>query len=142
MTDIPIKNGIIIPEKELTITTSRAGGPGGQHVNKANTKITIHWNPIESAALTYEQKELIIKNLSHQLTTDGILVLHNRSTRSQAQNKQLAYDELAKRLRKALHVPKKRMKTKPSFGTKEKRLKVKKQRSEIKKLRGKKITQQ
>lgn len=141
MSDIPVKNGIAIPEHELTISTSRAGGPGGQHVNKASTKVTIHWNPAQSNTLTDEQKKRIIENLQHQLTTDGDLVIHNRETRSQAQNKQLAFDELAKRVRKALHVPKRRMKTKVSKTVKEKRLQEKKQRSEIKKLRSKKIMQ-
>ncbi len=138
MLGISVKNGIIIPEHEITITTSRAGGPGGQHVNKTSTKITLHWNPANSHALTDEQKKRVLENLSNQLTNDGDLVIHNRSTRSQAQNKKLAFDELAKRVRKALYVPKRRMKTKISRGVKEKRLQEKKQRSEIKKLRSKK----
>ncbi len=138
MFGIPVKNGIIIPEHEITITTSRAGGPGGQHVNKTSTKITLHWNPSNSQALTDEQKKRVLENLSNQLTNEGDLVIHNRSTRSQAQNKKLAFDELAKRMRKALHVPKRRMKTKVPKGVKEKRLQEKKQRSEVKKLRSKK----
>ncbi len=138
MNDIRVKNGIAIPEHEITITTSRAGGPGGQHVNKTSTKITLHWNPGNSQALTDEQKKRVLENLSNQLTNEGNLVIHNRSTRSQAQNKKLAFDELAKRVRKALYVPKRRMKTKISKGVKEKRLQEKKQRSEIKKLRSKK----
>jgi len=135
---IPIKNGLLIPEHEVTVTTSRAGGPGGQHVNKASTKVTLHWNPSKSSALTPEQKERVIANISNMLTTEGDLVIHNSSTRSQLQNKKLAFDELAKKIRKALHVPKRRMKTKISKGVKEKRLQEKKQRSEVKKLRSKK----
>jgi len=139
MGDIAVKNGIAIPEHEIRITTSRAGGPGGQHVNKASTKITLHWNPSQSAALTDEQKERVLKNLESQLTFDGDLVIYNRSTRSQAQNKKLALDELAKRIRKALYIPKRRMKTKVPKEAKEKRIQAKKQRSEVKKLRSKKL---
>lgn len=137
--NIEIKPGIAIPEHEVTITTSRAGGPGGQHVNKADTKVTLHWKPEKSNALTPEQKDRILMNLKNQLTTDGDLVVHNRTTRSQAQNKKLAFDELAKKIRKALHVPKRRMKTKVPQGAQEKRLQEKRQRSEVKKLRSKKI---
>jgi len=139
---IPIKNDIAIPENEITITTSRAGGPGGQHVNKTSTKVTLRWNPVNSQALTEEQKKRVLENLSKQLTTEGDLVIYNRSTRSQVQNKKLAFDELAKRIRKALHVPRRRMKTKISKGVKEKRLQEKKQRGEVKKLRSKKIVTQ
>ena len=136
--DIVIKNGIAIPAHELTITTSRAGGPGGQHVNKTDTRVTIHWNVANSKALTEIQKQRVLDKLEPQLTDEGDLVVHNGSTRSQLQNKKLAHQQLAQKVRRALHVPKKRMKTRISKGVKEKRLQEKKQRSELKKLRQKK----
>jgi ribosome-associated protein len=135
--DIQVKNGITIPEHELEITTSRSGGPGGQHVNKAETRITIRWNVKATQALTEEQKERVLNNLGSRLTSEGDLIVSSGASRSQQQNKQAAMSQLAQLVRKALYVPKKRMKTKLSKAVKEKRLKEKKKRSETKKLRSK-----
>jgi len=137
--DLIIKNGITIPSHELEITASRAGGPGGQHVNKTSTKITVRWNVNTTSALNEIQKERVLQNLHGQLTSNGDLLVHNRTSRSQQQNRKNALDDLAKRIRKALHVPKKRMKTKTPKKVKEARLHAKKQRSELKKMRSKKI---
>lgn len=136
--DIFIKPGIIIPESELEITTSRSGGAGGQHVNKTDTRITVRWNVFSTAALTDDQKHRVVTNLKSQLTSDGDLIVHNSTTRSQLQNKELAFKNLAEVVRKALYVPKKRVATKVSKGVKEKRLASKARHSTIKKLRSKK----
>ncbi len=135
--DLPIKNGIVIPEHELDIATSRSGGPGGQHVNKTSTRITVRWNVKNSAALTDEQKERIIQKLQSRLTSEGDLIVHHSSSRSQLQNKKLALEHLAHEVRKALHVPKKRMATRISQAAKESRFRAKSHRGEIKKMRGK-----
>ncbi len=134
---LSIKNGIKIPYHELEITTSRAGGPGGQHVNKTNTKITIRWNIHGTTALTAEQKNRVLKNLHHRVTTEGDLITHNSESRSQQQNKENALHNLAHIVSKALYVPKKRMKTRVPKSAKETRLKEKAHRSTIKKLREK-----
>lgn len=136
--DLFIKNNITIPEHELEITSSRAGGPGGQHVNKTNTKITIRWNVKTTSVLTEEQKERVIAKLQSQLTTEGDLIIYNNESRSQQQNKKLALAHLAQQIRQALYIPKKRIKTRVSKSTKEARLKAKSYRSEIKKMRSKK----
>lgn len=138
-TDLHIKNGIVIPGYEIEITTSRSGGPGGQHVNKTETRITIRWNVKKSMALTEQQKERVINNLKDQLTQDGDLIIHNASSRSQQQNKEMALSKLSLLIRKALYVPKKRLKTQMPKSIKESRLKSKKYHSEIKKMRSKKI---
>src|ERR1700733_7768175 len=93
--DLFIKNNIIIPESELAITTSRAGGPGGQHVNKTDTRITIHWNIKTTIALNEEQKNYILEKLQSRITEDGDLIIHNSESRSQAQNKKNALNNLA-----------------------------------------------
>lgn len=136
--DMYIKNGIIIPEHELIVTFSRAGGPGGQHVNKTETRVTISWNIQTSAALSDEQKNRIMENLKDRITIDGNIIIHNNESRSQQQNKENAYDNMASLIRKALHVPKKRMKTRVSKAAKEARLQAKTKRSTLKKLRSKK----
>lgn len=137
--DVAIKNGIVIPEHELEITTSRAGGPGGQHVNKTDTKITIRWNVKTSSVLSDEQKQRVLENLASRLTSEGDFMVYNSASRSQQQNKKNALEHLAQEIRKALHVPKKRMKTKVSKATKEARLQKKTHRGEIKKMRSMKI---
>ena len=134
-----IKNGIIIPGHELEITTSRSGGPGGQHVNKTNSRVTVRWNIKNSHALNDQQKELIISKLQEHLTHDGDLIIHNVETRSQLQNKELALKHLAQKIRDALYVPKERMATRISRSVKETRLNTKTFRGKIKKLRSKKI---
>jgi ribosome-associated protein len=137
--DVPIKNGIAIPGYELEITTSRAGGPGGQHVNKTNTRITVRWNVNTTHALNDQQKERVLQKLQSYLTTTGDLVVHSGISRSQYQNKQAALARLAEMLRTALHVPKKRMATRISKAVHESRLQTKTHRSTIKKMRSKKI---
>ena len=139
MNDIPIKNDIAIPYHELEITTSRSGGPGGQHVNKTETRITIRWNVKETSAFPEALKERVLKNLGSRLTADGDLMIHNSESRSQLQNKKNALEYLAAIIRKALLAPKKRIKTKIPKKEKEKRLLEKKQRGDIKKGRRKNL---
>lgn len=137
--DLYIKNGLIIPEDELEITTSRSSGAGGQHVNKTDTRITIRWNIKNSSALSNEQKQYVLEKLQARITQDGVLIIHNSESRSQQQNKKNALRNLAIIIREALHVPKKRIATKISKKLKEARLKSKIHRGTIKKIRSKKI---
>ena len=136
--DVPIKNGIVISGSELEITASRAGGPGGQHVNKTDTRITIRWNVKKTSALNETQKERVIKNLQARLTKEGDFIVHSGASRSQQQNKKVALTLLAQEIRKALRVPKKRMATRTPKAVKESRLQTKARRSAIKKMRSKK----
>lgn len=137
--DLPIQLGIVIPGHEIEVTASRAGGPGGQHVNKASTRITVRWNVRTTTALSDEQKQRVIDKLQPRLTSEGDLIIHSSASRSQQQNKDMALARLAQEIRKALYVPKKRMKTRISKATKEARLQEKAHRSSLKKMRSKKI---
>ena len=126
---------IIIPLHEIEITSSRSSGAGGQHVNKTNTRITVRWNVKNSAALNDEQKERVLQKLESSLTTEGDLIIHSSTSRSQDQNKRMALERLNYAVNQALHVPKKRRATKVSKTAHEKRLQGKARHSLIKKMR-------
>jgi len=135
--DLFIQSNLIIPENELIFTTSRAGGPGGQHVNKTDTRITIRWNILTSNVLNENQKNRLLEMLSTKITQEGDLIVHNSSSRSQLQNKKNALIILTQEIRNALHIPKKRIPTKIPKGLKEARLQKKSLRSNLKKTRSK-----
>ena len=137
--DITLKNGLIIPHHEIEITTSRAGGPGGQHVNKTDSRITARWNVKSTTILTDEEKERLLTKLQSRLTTEGDLIIHNSESRSQQQNKKNALANLANEVENALKIPKKRRPTRATKAAKESRLEEKTHRSDIKKMRSKKI---
>lgn len=139
MADLHIKNHITIPEHELEITASRSGGAGGQHVNKTSSRITVRWNVKNTNALDEVRKGRVLAKLQHRLTHEGDLIVHHSSSRSQQQNKELALAQLAQTVRDALHVPKKRMKTRISASTKEARLASKTRTSMLKKMRSRKF---
>ncbi len=139
---VAVKNGIVIPENEFEITASRSGGAGGQHVNRTDTRITVRWNVPQTIALDDIEKDRVLRNLQGKLTSEGDLIIHNSATRSQQQNKENALAQLANIVRKALYVPKKRLGTRVSKAVKEKRLRIKKRQSEIKKMRSKKYQEE
>jgi ribosome-associated protein len=124
-------------EKELTFTTSRSSGPGGQNVNKVNTKVTLKFDIVHSEILTDEEKNLLLTKLAKSLTKEGVLVLTAQDKRTQLQNKEEAVLKLDKTLTKAFAKKKARKATKPSKGSVQKRITEKKQRSEKKQWRQK-----
>jgi ribosome-associated protein len=126
---------IIIPENELEITFARSSGKGGQHVQKVSTKVTLKWDIYNSQILTPEQKYLILHKLANRINEKGELVIWAQSERSQAQNREIAKNKLHWLVNKALTPQIKRIPTRPTKGSKEKRIKMKKKISEKKKLR-------
>jgi ribosome-associated protein len=111
---------------ELDISASRSSGPGGQNVNKVNTKVTVRFNIMASEILNQYEKELIIHRLEGQLTSKYELIVSNQQYRSQLQNKLAAIEQVYLILRKALQPIKKRIKTKRTKASVEKRLSNKK----------------
>lgn len=118
---------------ELVFTTSRSSGPGGQNVNKVNTKVTLKFNVFHSRVLTQEEKDIIASKL--ELTKDGLLMITSQDKRSQLQNKEAAVVKFDRILSKAFAKKKARKPTKPSKAAVQKRIKKKKQISEKKKWR-------
>ncbi|MFN5170159.1 MAG: alternative ribosome rescue aminoacyl-tRNA hydrolase ArfB [Cyclobacteriaceae bacterium] len=122
---------------ELTFTTSRSGGPGGQNVNKVSSKVTMRWPVADSTLLTPEQKALLLARWRSRLTTAGELLLSSQESRSQAENKALVIDKLNHLLAQAFTPRKARKATRPTKAAKKRRVDAKKRHSEKKKWRGK-----
>jgi len=124
-------------KSELTFTASRSSGPGGQNVNKVNSKVTLSFDISNSNILTAEEKELLLKKLARQTTAEGIVILSSQDKRSQLQNKEDVLLKLGTLLTKALAKRKQRKATKPSKGAMQNRLNKKKQHGEKKQWRRK-----
>jgi ribosome-associated protein len=120
---------------ELKFRTSRSSGPGGQSVNKVNTKVELLFNVWDSDVLSIIQKEIISKKLNNRINTDGILLMSSDETRSQLKNKELVVNRFLKLIFDALKPIKKRKATKRSKSSVEKRLRNKKYQSDKKKNR-------
>lgn len=124
-----------IIDTEIKFSTSRSGGPGGQHVNKVNTKVTLKWDIPNSDALSEEQKAVALKKLKSRCSSEGILLLNSQSGRTQLQNKHAVVLKLEDLLLKAFETRKKRIPTMPTKASINKRLLEKKIQGEKKRLR-------
>ena len=129
-----IENGDFLPE--LTFQTSRSSGPGGQNVNKVETKVQLSFDLKGSQLLSEEEKEVLFKKLKNKITEEGILQVQAQEKRSQLQNKELAIKKFYELIQKGLEKKKARKPTKPGKGAIEKRLKAKKSQAEKKANRG------
>jgi len=135
--DLVINNGVTIPADELPYAASRSSGPGGQHVNTADTRIQLRWTPGTSRALTDAQRARVLRGLASRLTEGGEIILASDTHRSQRRNREEVRQRLAQLVREALVPPKPRRRTRPTAASKKKRVDEKKKRGEIKKGRGK-----
>lgn len=122
---------------ELKFRTSRSSGSGGQHVNKVETRVELLFDIGASLVLNSVQKEMIQRVLTNRINKEGVLQIAVQDARSQAMNREKAIKKFYHLLEKALTPPKKRKKVKPLKADREKRLKHKKRRSEVKAMRGK-----
>jgi ribosome-associated protein len=130
-----VRRGLVIPGSELREQASRAGGPGGQHVNKANTRVTLRWSIASSSVLSDAQRARIALRLATRLTRGGERVIHAADERSRARNRALARERLAALVRSALAQRRPRRPTRPSAGSRERRLGAKQRRGELKRGR-------
>ncbi len=122
---------------EMAFSTSRSSGPGGQNVNKVNTKVELRFNIEESSLLSDDDKERLYKDLSNKINSRGELILVSEKFRSQLKNKQQVIEKFFSLIIKTLTPPKKRIPIKPTMASKEKRLESKKIQSDKKTSRKK-----
>jgi ribosome-associated protein len=134
MRDLDLGEGLIIPAQLLRATTSRSGGPGGQHVNKVETRVTIEVD-VEALPLSDEEKERLRQRLGGRISRSDILRVTSQSERSQLANRDRALTRMEELLRDALEQEKPRRKTRAPRHVREKRLEQKKRRGETKRLR-------
>ena len=126
---------LLIPERELSAEAARSGGPGGQNVNKVASKVVLRFSVRESRALGERRRALLLERLASRLNKKGELVIHASRFREQRKNAVDARERLARVLREALQVQRKRIPTRPTRGSRERRLSDKRQRSERKRAR-------
>ncbi|MVN76450.1 aminoacyl-tRNA hydrolase [Hymenobacter sp. HMF4947] len=117
---------------EIVFQTSRSSGPGGQNVNKVESRVELRWHLQQSQLLTDLQKSLILEKLANQLTADGFLLVTAQDDRSQLRNKEIVLARFYELLQKSLRRPKPRRATRPSAGAVRKRLEGKKIQSDKK----------
>jgi ribosome-associated protein len=132
MTDsesIRVTRSVVLPRSEIELRTSRSSGPGGQHAQKSETRVEAVFDVEASTALSDAQKRRVVAKAGPVLRAIA------QDERSQLRNKDLATERLIEVLRDALRVPRRRVPTKPSAASRERRLEQKKRRSQVKRLR-------
>jgi len=139
---ILITNEISIPEDELNFTASRSSGPGGQHVNKASTRVTLRFDLANSPSLSPEQKKLLQERLPTRISKQGILRVVSQKTRSQATNRKLAVERFVELLQQSLETSPERKPVKMPSAAREKRIAAKKHRGQLKRERAWKISRE
>jgi ribosome-associated protein len=122
-------------ESEFVFAASRSGGPGGQNVNKVNTKVELRFNICATSLLSVSEKELIFQKLKNKINSENELIIVSQTERSQLMNKQVVTERFYELVSKALTIPKKRRSTKPTLTSKVKRLEGKRIHGLVKKLR-------
>ena len=126
---------LTLPADELSFTYARSGGPGGQNVNKVSSKVVLRWNPRASPTLPEDVRARFLTQQRSKLTNEGEILITSQKTRDQGRNTEDCLEKLRMLIVRALHPPKVRKATKPSRGSKERRLTDKKMQGKRKRER-------
>ena len=132
---IRVTDTIAIDDRELDERFVRASGPGGQNVNKVSTAVELRFD-VRASSLPYDVKQRLMTLAGSRMSLEGVLLIDSREHRTQVQNREAARARLVAMLQQAAKRPKTRRPTKPKRAAKEKRLESKRQRGEVKTLRG------
>jgi len=132
---IQIGEGLSIPDEELSFATSRSGGPGGQNVNKLETRVTVRFDVAGSSSLTEEQRQRLLERLATRITRNGVLHVTSQKHRTQGENREAAVARLAELMAEALREETPRKATRVSKAAKRRRVDAKKRRGQRKKER-------
>ncbi|HQZ30369.1 MAG TPA: alternative ribosome rescue aminoacyl-tRNA hydrolase ArfB [Arenimonas sp.] len=132
---LQISPTLAIPDQELEERFVRSSGPGGQNVNKVSTAVELRFDVARSPSLPEAVRERLLARRDRRITDDGVLVLSAQRFRTQDRNREDARERLAAVIVAALTAPKKRVATKPTKGSKERRLGAKRERSTVKRQR-------
>ena len=135
---IAITDDLALDEREIDERFVRASGPGGQNVNKVASAVQLRFD-IHASSLPAEVKVRLLRIAGRRVTAEGVLVIDSREHRTQAQNRDAARARLVWLVQKAARRPKSRRATTPSAGARERRIRSKKKRGEIKAERGKRV---
>lgn len=133
--DIVVTDSVRIPQRELIFTFSRSAGPGGQHVNKTSSRVTLQFDVRHSPSLTEAQKQAIVAYAGSRMTRDGVLLLHAQRYRSQHANRADLLRRFETLLREALTSRRPRLPTRVPPRVRERRLEAKKRRAQVKQRR-------
>ncbi len=132
---LDVSHNVKIPDSELSESFVRASGPGGQNVNKVASAVELRFDVANSPSLPEALRMRLLARKDRRLTADGVLVIQASRLRDQARNREDARERLVDIIRAAMHVPKKRVATKPTRASKERRIQSKKKRGQNKQTR-------
>lgn len=130
--DLQVSETVTIPDSELEMSFARSSGPGGQNVNKVESKATLRWNVESTTHLPLPVKQRFLTRYASRLTNSGDILITSQEHRDQPRNIEACRERLVAMIRAVLQAPKKRRATKPTRGSKVRRLKEKKSRSQVK----------
>jgi ribosome-associated protein len=136
---IQITRRLSIPKEELKFRASRSSGPGGQNVNKVNTRVTLNFDVVNSPTLSDEQKRRVLRLLANRINRDGVLRIVSQRHRSQAANCTAAMERFAELIGVALRRVPRRRRTQIPLAAKQRRLDTKRHRGRLKQMRSQRV---